>query len=133
VTKTNVVQRHLTVNGVDEQGNILPTIMLKPGDEVPEELRGMEQDHWFTPLPGDEPVVVDEETGTELREGAYIDHTSPTVRAGHEGGVVDRQEGSYESMNKDQLSALLEERQLPKSGTRQDLIERLQASDAENS
>lgn len=144
-----VVQRHTTFTTTDDDGNIL-TANLEPGEELPDWAPDtvVNNELLFQPRDGEEAVIVDEDTGTELFESEVtpVDHTSPTFGAGHEGGTAEATEeeraeakaargeaGGYESMDKAQLQALAEERGLAKSGTRQDLIERLQQSDAENS
>jgi hypothetical protein len=139
------VQRHTTITAEDEYGNIL-TANLKPGDELPDWApeTAANNELLFIPLEGEEPIV-DDETGTEVvvSEVTPEDHTSPSVTAGYDSAAdateaaraeekAAREGGEYGDMTKDQLSALLEERGLPHSGTRQELINRLEQSDAEN-
>lgn len=136
-----VVQRHTTFTDFDEDGNII-TANLAPGDELPDWAPETVRNNklLFEPIPGTEAVIVDEETGTPVHESEVtpVDHTSPSATAGYEGGAAEATEaertsgGEYADMKKDELQALLEERQLPISGNRQDLIERLEQSDAEN-
>jgi SAP domain-containing protein len=134
---------HTTVSGYDENDNF-QSVTLAPGDELPEWAPESAVNNEKLFAEDDELVAAeDEETGTQVLRSEVTpeDHTSPTFGAGYEGGTAEATEAQkdeeraasdYANMNKDQLSALLEERQLPKSGSRQELIERLEQSDAEN-
>jgi hypothetical protein len=136
-----VVQRHTTFTDIDDYGNI-QTANLAPGDELPDWAPDTVKNNklLFEPIDGTDAFIVDEDTGTEVHRSEVTpeDHTSPTVTAGYEGGGAEATEasrqagGEYADMKKDELQALLEERQLPVSGNRQDLIERLEQSDSEN-
>lgn len=105
-----------------------------PGDEVPD---------WALDHVGSH-VYEDSDEGTDVRltdphydeDQAEVGFTTPTALPVVTGGVSadeadDDEEVDYSDLKKDELVALAEERGLDSSGTKADIIERLEADDEE--
>lgn len=105
-----------------------------PGDEVPD---------WALDRVGSH-VYEDSDEGTDVRltdphyeeDDPAVGFTTPTTLPVVAGGVSadetdDDEEVDYSDLKKDELVALAEERGLDSSGTKADIIERLEADDEE--
>lgn len=127
---SNTVMRSVYVRNPDtgQEG------WLHEGDEVPDWAEGcIKNDKVFQPRPE---VFISADGAQAFTLGASLKEQLPEsqvegAEAGS-GGAAPNQEADFDAMSKEELQELLRERDLPVSGNKDELIERLRGNDNAN-